>query len=1096
MATTNLLGKIRVKISKLVSASLVVSMLPLLVLGNLVGSSSAANANLVVDAANATFSFTNKSRISGSSGADIGKANGDVVLFSNVLTASGIAIDAVVTTTITNVGSDTDQNVRITAYDNTNNDTDINKYLELSVSGTNSSNFNGYINLNFKFYESGTYTGTGTGNPLTLQNVSVFSLDVDSGSQFSDFKGFQKYYVNNPTRLRITDPSSQTNRGFTAIPVGQTTTSPYFRFLSGVSAPDTNDPKDSVQVEYLTLTSLDARVGNSQSAGGAYFAIGFGQWDWNGNSQGLGTPNPFDNPINTPPTTSSVPTLNVPTTGNFTIEKRHFGTYSDADGNAFDKVQITELPTSGTLQKLSGGTWVPVSINDYISVSAIDAGDLRLVMSTTGGTTDTNMKFKVNDSLANSTAAYTLTLNAVPTPQTITFNNPGTRALNTTVSDSITATSGLTVALTSSTTGICTISGLTIVSTNLAGACTVTATQDGNSTYSAAPSVTQTFYFSNKTAQVITYVGPSDKLLNAGAFTDTATITTPVDSQLIVTLTSLSPSVCTVSGFVVTPVSAGTCQIRATQAGDNTYAPASPITRSFNISAGTAQTIIFAQPSDKFVADTFASGATATSGLTVTLTSSTTNVCTVSGLNITTVAIGNCTIVASQAGDNTYAAASNVTRSFTVTVRPASTLAFRIDFDLNTGTGYMNPQYGFPNSTVVLDANLYKKDGFTFAGWNTRANGTGVAFADRGSLTVPNNDVVLYAQWRAVATKPTISWATPVAIQEGTPLSGTQLNALAGVPGTYTYAPAAPTVLPVGKHTLKVTFVPTDPKFETVELTVEIEVLAKAKITWANPAAIVEGTALSGTQLNAIGSVPGVLTYAPAAGTVLGVGRQTLRVTLTPTDTRLSAVTAEVTIDVTAKPAVVPGAPIAPTYSVTGRPVTTINWGAGANAASYAVTVDGKSACSVATLTCEVARLLGPKNVVNVTSIADGGKTSAAVKAAYAAPASPQVLTVINFDTARAVIKSAEARKLRAFASQINAAGFTSLTVFGHTDSVGGVDNQKLSIARANSTITFLKRLLPNVKFVRSGFAAGTPVADNSTTEGKAANRRAEVFIP
>jgi flagellar motor protein MotB len=58
------------------------------------------------------------------------------------------------------------------------------------------------------------------------------------------------------------------------------------------------------------------------------------------------------------------------------------------------------------------------------------------------------------------------------------------------------------------------------------------------------------------------------------------------------------------------------------------------------------------------------------------------------------------------------------------------------------------------------------------------------------------------------------------------------------------------------------------------------------------------------------------------------------------------------------------------------------------------------------------------------------------------------------------------------------------------------MDNQKLSVARANSTIAYLKKLLPNVKFVRSGFAAGEPVADNSTTEGKAANRRAEVFIP
>jgi outer membrane protein OmpA-like peptidoglycan-associated protein len=303
-------------------------------------------------------------------------------------------------------------------------------------------------------------------------------------------------------------------------------------------------------------------------------------------------------------------------------------------------------------------------------------------------------------------------------------------------------------------------------------------------------------------------------------------------------------------------------------------------------------------------------------------------------------------------------------------------------------------------------------------------------------------------------------------------------------------------VLSLGKHTLKVTFVPTDPKFETVELTVEIEVLAKARVTWANPASIVEGTALSATQLNATGSIPGTFIYAPAAGTVLAVGKQALRVTFTPTDTRLTAVTAEVSIDVTAKPEIIPAPPVSPKYSVTGAPKTSINWGAGANAATYTVLVDGKSACSVAVLTCDVMQLLGPKNVVTVTSVAIGGKTSAAVRATYAAPESPQVLTVVNFDSARAVVKSTEAAKLRAFAATVRAAGYTTLTVYGHTDSVGGVDNRKLSVSRANSTITLLKRVLPGVKFTVSGFAASTPVADNSTAEGKAANRRAEVFIP
>ena len=1091
MASIWLTAKIRANLSKMLSSALIVSLLPLVVLGNLIGSSSAANANLVVDAANATFSFTTKSRISGSTGADIGKANGDVVLFSNVLTTSGISIDAVVTTTITNVGSDTNKNVLISSYDSTNVNLEINKYLELSVTNTGSgNNFDGFINLNFKFYESGTYTGTGTGTPVTLQNVSVFSLDVDSGNQFSDFKGFQKYYVNNPTRLRI----ASTANPIPSTPIDLSTSSPYFRFLSGEIAPDTNDPRDSVQVEYLTVTSLDARVGNATSSGGAYFAIGFGQWDWNGGSAGLGTPNPVNNPVNNPPI-STDDGIYVPTTGNFILEKSHFGNYEDDDNNPFDKVQITALPTSGILQKLVSGSWTNVSVNDYVSVSAIEAGELRLVMNSTAGTADTNMKFKVNDSLANSAVAYTLQLDVVPTPQTINFSNPGTRALNTTVTDTITASSGLTVTLTSSTTGICTISSLTIVNSGTAGACTVTARQVGTTTYAEAPSVTQTFYFSAKTAQSITYLNPTDKTLSSGTYTDAAT----ASSGLTVTLSSLTPSTCTVSGFVVTLVAAGTCQLRASQAGDSTYAPASPVTRSFNISSGAAQTITFAQPADKSVAETFASGASADSGLTVTLTSSTTGICTVSGLNITAVAAGTCTIVASQSGGTsggtTYSAATSVTRSFTVTVATTAvaTVPYRIDFDLNTGSGVMKPQSGSAFSLINLDPNIYTKQGHAFDGWNTRADGTGIAIPDKALIRLSNNVIVLYAQWKAVQTKPTITWATPVAIQEGTPLGATQLNAVASVPGTYTYSPASTALLTVGKHTLKVTFVPTDPKFESIETTVEIEVLAKAKITWANPAAIVEGTALSGTQLNATATVPGTFTYSPAAGTVLPVGKNALKVTFTPTDSRLSAVTAEVSIDVTA---VIPTSPGFPTYAVTGAPKTTITWSAGNDAATYTVLVDGMSTCTVAVLTCDVAKLLGPKNVVTVTSVATSGKTSDAIFASYAAPASPQVLTVVNFDSARAVIKSAEATKLRVFASAIKAAGYASLTVYGHTDSVGGVDNQKLSVARANAAITYLKKLLPGVKFVVSGFAASEPVGDNSTAEGKAANRRAEIFIP
>jgi len=61
-------------------------------------------------------------------------------------------------------------------------------------------------------------------------------------------------------------------------------------------------------------------------------------------------------------------------------------------------------------------------------------------------------------------------------------------------------------------------------------------------------------------------------------------------------------------------------------------------------------------------------------------------------------------------------------------------------------------------------------------------------------------------------------------------------------------------------------------------------------LTWATPAPIPYGTPLSVLQLNAAATdangatIPGVFVYTPAAGTVLGLGSQTLSVTFTPSD--------------------------------------------------------------------------------------------------------------------------------------------------------------------------------------------------------------------
>jgi hypothetical protein len=70
-------------------------------------------------------------------------------------------------------------------------------------------------------------------------------------------------------------------------------------------------------------------------------------------------------------------------------------------------------------------------------------------------------------------------------------------------------------------------------------------------------------------------------------------------------------------------------------------------------------------------------------------------------------------------------------------------------------------------------------------------------------------------------------------------------------------------------------------------------------ISWATPAPIVYGTPLGAAQLNATSTVAGVFVYSPVAGTVLGVGPQTLMVMLTPTDTvDYASATTTVTLNV------------------------------------------------------------------------------------------------------------------------------------------------------------------------------------------------------
>jgi hypothetical protein len=86
------------------------------------------------------------------------------------------------------------------------------------------------------------------------------------------------------------------------------------------------------------------------------------------------------------------------------------------------------------------------------------------------------------------------------------------------------------------------------------------------------------------------------------------------------------------------------------------------------------------------------------------------------------------------------------------------------------------------------------------------ANGVVASFAGDAAFASSSGNASLTV---AKAT-PLVSWSNPASITYGTALGATQLNATANVPGTFTYTPAAGTVLSAGPRTLSVDFAPTD----------------------------------------------------------------------------------------------------------------------------------------------------------------------------------------------------------------------------------------------------------------------------------------------
>ncbi len=70
-----------------------------------------------------------------------------------------------------------------------------------------------------------------------------------------------------------------------------------------------------------------------------------------------------------------------------------------------------------------------------------------------------------------------------------------------------------------------------------------------------------------------------------------------------------------------------------------------------------------------------------------------------------------------------------------------------VAFNNNSGFGTMSAQSGI--ASQLLSANTFTRSGYTFAGWNTQADGLGTNFAD-GATYAFNTSVTLYAKWTQI----------------------------------------------------------------------------------------------------------------------------------------------------------------------------------------------------------------------------------------------------------------------------------------------------------------------------------------------------------
>lgn len=199
-----------------------------------------------------------------------------------------------------------------------------------------------------------------------------------------------------------------------------------------------------------------------------------------------------------------------------------------------------------------------------------------------GGVRALTATFAPSSAHGVSNAALSHTVNRAS--QEVTFPQPADQVFVPlgTIAPGASATSGLPVTIATSTPTSCGGPQPTTVSIFGAGTCTITVSQAGNDNYLPA-STTRSLQIL-KAPQTITFAQPAAQLFASGRLVDLPATTTGYSLQVV--RASTTPTVCVISGTSALLLGAGTCSVTVSQVGNGNYLAATPVSRSFSITAG------------------------------------------------------------------------------------------------------------------------------------------------------------------------------------------------------------------------------------------------------------------------------------------------------------------------------------------------------------------------------------------------------------------------------------------------------------------------------------------------------------------------------